>query len=86
MEYLPKGVRVDLTKMAVVFDGQLISMLKPGTTHNDLMGVLSLSREYISRSIAHAAVFDRLVYRFFFSHKNLADPLQGNGCGHEVPP
>lgn len=61
MEYLPKSVRIDLTKKAVVFDAQSISALKIGSTDNDLMGVLSLSREYISRSITHAAVFDRLV-------------------------
>ena len=61
MEYLPKSARIELTKKAIVFDGQLISTLKPGSAHNDLMGVLSLSREYLSRSLAHAAVFDRLV-------------------------
>lgn len=61
MEYLPRSIRIDLTKKAVVFDAQLISASKPGLAHNDLMGVLSLSREYISRSIMHAAVFDRRV-------------------------
>ena len=61
MEYLPRSIRIDLTKKAVVFDAQLISALKPGPTHNDLMGVLSLSREYMSRSITNAAVFDRRV-------------------------
>jgi len=61
MEYIPKSARIGLTKKAVVFDARLISALKPGPAHNDLMGVLSLSREYISRSITHAAVFDRLV-------------------------
>lgn len=61
MEYLPKSVRIELTKKAVVFDGQLISALKPRPLHDNLMGVLSLSREYIGRSLAHATVFNRLV-------------------------
>ena len=61
MEYLPKGVRIDLTKKAIVLDAQLVSTLESELAHGDLMGVLSLSREYISRSIAHGAVFDRLV-------------------------
>ena len=61
MEYLPKSVRIDLTKKAVVFDGQLVSALKSGSAHDDLTGVLSLSREYISRSLVHATVFDRSV-------------------------
>jgi len=61
MEYLPKSARIDLTKKAVVFDARLISALKSGPAHNDLIGVLSLSREYISRSITHAVVFDRPV-------------------------
>ncbi|KAF9647481.1 hypothetical protein BDM02DRAFT_3187912 [Thelephora ganbajun] len=60
MEYLPKSTRIDLTKKAIIFDGQLVSTLKPGSAHGDLMGVLSLSREYTSRSLAYAAVFDRL--------------------------
>jgi hypothetical protein len=61
MEYLSKSVRIELTKKAVVFDAQLILTLRPELFHDDLMGVLSLSREYISRSLAHAAVFNRLV-------------------------
>lgn len=61
IEYIPKSVRIELTKKAVVFDGQLMSTLKPGSLHDDLMGVLSLSREYIGRSLLHAAVFNRLV-------------------------
>ena len=61
MEYLPRSIRIDLTKKAVVFDAQLISAPKSEPTYNDLMGVVSLSREYMSRSITHAAVFDRQV-------------------------
>jgi len=61
MEYLPKSVRIDLAKKAVVFDGQLISTLNPGSEYNDLMDTVSLFREYISRSLVYAAVFDRLV-------------------------
>jgi hypothetical protein len=61
IEYLPKNVRIDLTKKAIIFDGQLISTLKPGSIHDDIVGVLSLSREYISRSLAYSAAFDRLV-------------------------
>ena len=60
MEYLPKSVRIELTKKAIVFDGQLVSALKSGSA-SDLASVLSLSREYMSRSIAHATVFDRQV-------------------------
>jgi hypothetical protein len=62
MEYLPKSVRIDLTKKAVVFGGQVISTLKPGPVHDDLKDVLSLSREYIGRSLVHAAVFNGLVW------------------------
>lgn len=62
MEYLPKSIRIDLTKKAVVFDGQLISTSKPGLVHDNLIDVLSLSREYIGRSLTHAAVFDRPVW------------------------
>ena len=61
MEYLPKSVRVELTKKAVVFDGYLISMVKPGSLHHDLVCVLSLSREFIGRSLAYGVVFSRLV-------------------------
>lgn len=61
MEYLPKKVRIDLTKKAVVFDGQLISTLEVGSARDHLMGVLSLSREYISRSLEHAVAFDKMV-------------------------
>ena len=75
MEYLPKSVRVDLAKKAVVFDGQLISTLNPGSAPDvDLMGVLSLSREYITRSIVYGAVFGRPVLCHLFP-SNLADPL-----------
>lgn len=65
MEYLPKNARVDLTKKAIVIDAQLISALKPGPAHNDLMDILSLCREYTSRSITYAAVFDRPVSYHF---------------------
>lgn len=61
MEYLPKSVRAELAKKAVVFDAQLTSALKPGSLRNDLMDVLSLSREYIGRSLAQSGVFNRLV-------------------------
>ena len=61
MAYLPKNVRIDLTKKAVVLDGQLMLMSKLESAPGHLTGVLSLSREYISRSLAHAVVFDRLV-------------------------
>jgi hypothetical protein len=61
MEYLPKSIRADLTKKAVVFDGQLVSTLKPEFAHGHSMAVLALSREFMSRSLAHAVVFDRLV-------------------------
>ena len=61
MEYLPKGIRLDLTKKAVVLDGQLVSTLNLGPVCNSTMVLLSLSREYLSRSLAHAADFDRLV-------------------------
>lgn len=61
IEYLPKSVRVDLTKRAVVFDAQSITVPKSRLAHSDFMNVLSLSREYISRSIAHTPVFDRQV-------------------------
>jgi hypothetical protein len=61
MEYLPKNVRIELTKKAVVFDGQLISTSKPGSLHDDWMDVLFLSREFIGRSLVHAAVFNRQV-------------------------
>ena len=84
MEYLPKSVRIELTKKAIVFDGQLISTLKPGSLY-DLTDVLSLSREYIGRSLEHAAVFNILV-QYISSHLNLADPLRGSGRGHEVLP
>ena len=71
MEYLPKSVRIDLAKKAVVFDGQLMSMLNPGSAHDgDVMDTLSLSREYMSRSIAHGAVFDRLVLCHLFPSKS----------------
>ena len=71
MEYLPKSVRIDLAKKAVVFDGQLMSTLNPGSAHDDdLLDTLSLSREYISRSIVHGAVFDRLVLCHLFSSKS----------------
>lgn len=61
MEYLPKKARVDLTKKAVVFDGQLISTHEAEPVRDHLMGVLSLSREYISRSLEHAVAFDKMV-------------------------
>ena len=61
MEYLPKGIRADLTKKAVVLDRQLVSTLKPEFAHGHSMAALALSREYMSRSLAHTAVFDRLV-------------------------
>jgi hypothetical protein len=61
MEYLPKSVRIDLTKKAIVFDGQLMSMSKREPPEGHLTGVLSLSREYISRSLAQSVVFDRPV-------------------------
>lgn len=83
MEYLPKSVRVELTKKAVLFDGQLISVQKPGLLSNNLMDVLSLSREYIGRSLAHAAVFNRLV-QCITLHQTPANPLRGNQCGHQV--
>jgi len=71
MEYLPKSVRIDLAKKAAVFDGQLMPTLNPGSAHDgDLMGTLSLSREYISRSIVHGAVFDRLVLCHHFLSKS----------------
>lgn len=69
MEYLPRSIRIDLTKKTLVFDAQLISAPKHGPAQVDLMGVLSLSREYMSRSIAHAAVFDRRVLCHLLSSK-----------------
>ena len=70
MEYLPKNVRIDLAKKAVVFDRQLILTLNPGSAQNGLMDTLSLSREYTSRSLVHATVFDRLVLYHPFSSKS----------------
>lgn len=61
VEYLPKSVRVELTKKAIVLDGQLVSAFDPESAHSNISGVLSLSREYMSRSIVHAKVFNRPV-------------------------
>ena len=61
MEYLPRSVRIDLTKKAVVLDAWLTSVPEPRLADNDLLGALSLFREYMSRSIIHAAVFEKRV-------------------------
>jgi len=70
MEYLPRSIRIDLTKKALVFDAQLVSAPVHGPARDDVMGVLSLSREFMSRSIAHAAVFDRRVLCYLFSSES----------------
>lgn len=82
MEYLPKSVRIDLTKKAVILDRQIVPTL---LADDCSMDVLSLSREYISRSLAHAAVFDRLV-QWHTILWNLADSFRGNGHSYEVLP
>ena len=70
MEYLPKSFRIDLAKKAAVLDGQLISRLNPGSAQNDLMDTLSLSREFISRSLVHATVFNKMVLCHLLSSKS----------------
>lgn len=87
MEYLPRSVRIDLTKKAIVLDALLISVPEPRSTDNDLMGALSLFREFMSRSIMHAAAFEKWVLCHPPRKKrNPADLIRGNGRGHEVPP
>lgn len=61
MEYIPRSVRIDLTRKAVVLDAWLTSVPESRLTNNNLLGALSLFREYMSRSIMHAAVFEKRV-------------------------